>query len=235
MSRVTGIGGSFFKAAYVLPAARSLLAVALVAGSIACERRQTGDGARPPSDSAEAAAPSPAPAPPEVVYDVRHGVIVLADSSRFRTTLFDQRVLGQLPAAGKQPYYLLSGRSCVDCDVNLALYLHSPSDGPMRIGLEQPRYPYPGRETFYEDGTLQYEARAFFGDCAAAYPNAVIWYQRRRDADRWRSSVRVLQVHGDSVRELLLEQALPDVAEAAAAVRAGHCREIRGIDRASEP
>jgi hypothetical protein len=200
---------------------------------VACERSASRDGSvRPPTDSQPAPAP---PAPPEVVYDARHGVIVLPDSSRFRTTLFDLRVIGQLPVAGRQPYYVMAGRSCVDCGANIALYVHSPSDGPMRVEAEQPRYPYPGREVFYDDGTPQYEARTFFGDCAATYPNAVIWYQRRRiDADQWQASVLVLQAGGDGLRAVLLERDLPDVAEAVAAVRAGRCREIRGIDRSSE-
>jgi hypothetical protein len=89
---------------------------------------------------------------------------------------------------------------------------------------------------FYDDGTPQYEARTFYGDCVAAYPNAVVWFQRRRvDAERWEMSVQVAQVSGDGIREVLLEDVLPDVSEAVAAVRAGRCREIPGIDRSSEP
>ena len=216
------------------PGLRSLLAVIALAAIAACERSGSRNASsRVPADSQPIAAP---PAPPEVVYDARHGVIVLPDSSRFRTTLFDLRVIGSLPVAGRQPYYVMAGRSCVDCGANVALYVHSPSDGPMRVESEQPRYPYPGREVFYDDGKPQFEARTFFGDCAAAYPDAVIWYQRRRvDAERWRSSVLVVQVGGHGLREVLQERDLPDVAEAVAAVGAGRCREIRGIDRSSEP
>lgn len=218
MTRVTAVGGM-------------LLALAVLA---ACERSASRDGsARPATDSQPAPAP---PTPPEVVYDARHGVIVLPDSSRWRTTLFDLRVIGRLPVEGRLPAYVMAGRSCVDCDANLALYVHSPGDGPMRVGSEQPRYPYPGRELFYDDGTPQFEARAFFGDCAAAYPNAVIWYQRRRiEADQWRSSVLVVQAGADGLRQVELDRNLPDVAEAVAAVGAGRCREIPGIDRSSEP
>ena len=215
------------------PAWRSLLTVTALAMLAACERSGSRDGsARPPADSQ----PAPVPPPPEVAYDARHGVIVLPDSSRFRTTLFGMRVIGQLAVKGKEPYYVMSGRRCDDCESNLALFVHSPSDGPMRLEAEQPRYPYPGREVFYEDGALQYEARAFFGDCAAAYPNAVIWYQRSRiEVDQWRSSVLVVQAGADGLRRVELEQMLPDVTEAVAAVRAGRCREIPGIDRKSEP
>ena len=217
MTRVTAVGGM-------------VLALAVLA---ACERSASRDGsARPPTDSQ----PAPAPPAPEVVYDARHGVIVLPDSSRFRTTLFDLRVIGRLSVEGRLPAYVMAGRSCVDCDANLALYVHSPSDGPMRIGGEQARFPYPGHEKFYDDGTPLYEARTFYGDCAAAYPNAVVWYQRRRvEADRWQASVLIVQVSGDSLRQVLLEDVLPDVTEAVGAVRAGRCREIPGIDRSSEP
>jgi hypothetical protein len=216
-----------------MKAAPGLPQILLVAGVFAaCERGGSDGSPRGAIDSQ----PAPAPAPPDVVYDARHGVLVLPDSTTFRTTLFDLRVIGQLPATGRLPYYVMSGRSCVDCDVNLALYVHSPGDGPMRLEAEQPRFPYPGREVFYEDGSPLYEARTFFGDCAADYPNAVVWYQRQRvDSERWRASALVLQVTGDSLRRIDVDRFPPDVAEAEAAVRAGRCREIPGIDRSSEP
>lgn len=213
----------------VMPAAMALAAAIACRGS---DARRSDAGVETDSQPADST-PS---GTPEVVYDERHGEITTADSQRFRTTVYGMRVLGRLPTPGKEPYYVLSGRSCVDCDLNVALYVHSPSDGPMRIGGEQPRFPYPGHEKFYDDGTPLYEARTFYGDCAAAYPNAVVWYQRRRvEADRWQASVLIVQVSGDSLRQVLLEDVLPDVTEAMAAVRAGRCREIPGIDRSSEP
>ncbi len=173
------------------------------------------------------------PAPP---VDHRWGVVPLAGGDRFQTTLYDLSVIGQLRATRKQPYYVLAGRRCEGCDANLALYVHSPSDGPMGVESEQPRFPYPGREVFYEDSTPLYEARTFFGDCAAAYPNAMIWFQRQIDVDgRWRATVRVVQVANDTLTTTVLETGGPALSEAEDAVARGRCREIPGRDRTSEP
>jgi hypothetical protein len=202
-------------------------------------RGDDGDAAPP---AAQAAAPAPDSASgatgPFAHSDEPEGTgeLRLADGSRFRTTLYHQTVVGRLRATHKAPYYIMSGRACDGCDANIAIYIHSPSDGRMGVDREQPRFPYPGRETFYEDGTLQYEARMFFGDCAAELPNAVLWFQRRPDeAGRWRSSVLVARVEQDTLTVATLDAAAPSVAEAEAAVRGGSCRELPGVDRASEP
>ena len=197
-------------------------------------------------DSVQAAAGPPPAAKPAAIpaaggsaappADDRWGVVSLADGSQFQTTLYDLTVIGRLRTTQKQPYYLLAGRGCLDCDANLALYVHSPSDGPMGIEGEQTRMPYPGHEVFYEDSTPLYEARTFFGDCAAAYPNAVLWFERQLDVDRrWRASVRVVQVRDDSLALATLETGGPALEEAVDAVARGRCREVPGRDRASEP
>ncbi len=183
----------------------------------------------PPGEVAAAARPA---AP----IDDRWGVVPLAGGTEFQTTLYDLSVIGQLRTIRKQPYYVLAGRRCEGCDANLSLYVHSPSDGPMGVESEQPRFPYPGREVFYEDSTPLYEARTFFGDCSAAHPNAVIWFQRRIDVDgRWLATVRIAQVVGDSLTTALLETGGPALDEVEDAVARGRCREIPGRDRTSEP
>src|SRR5262245_27498814 len=73
----------------------------------------------------------------------------------------------------------------------MSIYIHSPSDGPMRNEATQPRYAYPGREVSYEDGkTVLYKARAFLGDCLPGYRNAVVWYEGvRTEGGGWASGV----------------------------------------------
>src|SRR5262245_15239159 len=89
-------------------------------------------------------------------------VLVFDDGTRFQTTLFEVRVLGVLQSDRKAPYFVLEGRGCTACDANTTIYIHSPSDGPMRGEAKQRRFAYPGREIWYEDRkTLLYEARTF--------------------------------------------------------------------------
>lgn len=211
---------------------------------VACGRDQSRRPAPPDSVVARlpapvddpTVAPSAEPRRPPPPVDERWGVVPLVDGSRFQTTLYDLTVIGRLRTTAKQPYYLLAGRGCMDCDANIALYLHSPSDGPMGVEGEQARFPYPGHEMFYEDSTPLYEARTFFGDCAAAYRNAVLWFQQAPDVDgRWRASVRIAQVRNDSLIQATLLSGGPSLEEAIDAVAQGRCREVPGLDRTSEP
>ena len=78
-----------------------------------------------------------------------------ADGRQFVTTLFDAKIVGQLQTTKKQPYLILTGRGCEECDANISIYIHSPSDGPMKGESSQTRYSYPGRVRDYSDGTLE--------------------------------------------------------------------------------
>jgi len=101
---------------------------------------------------------------------------------------------------------------------------------------EQRRFLYSGRETDYEDGALWYEARTFFGECIAAHPNSVVWFERSLDDDKhWREDVLVAEVKRDRLWTERFQRELPKVSEAEAAVRTGHCHEVSGVNRYSEP
>jgi hypothetical protein len=164
-------------------------------------------------------------------------VLILDDGSRLQTMLFEVRVLGTLKTVREKLYLVLAGRGCRECDANISIYIHSPGDGSMRNEATQPRYSYPGRETSYEDGkTVLFEARAFLGDCLPAHDNAVVWYEGfRTEAGLWVSGVFVATVRNDELKNIRLEPPLPRVSETLQRVRTGRCREIKGIERHSEP
>src|SRR5882672_8393421 len=81
------------------------------------------------------------------------GSLDLPDGSKFKTSLYELKVIGQLKTEYKLPYHILSGRGCQECDEHTSIYIHSPSDGPMKGEAGEPRFTYPGRETNYEDGS----------------------------------------------------------------------------------
>lgn len=106
----------------------------------------------------------------------------------------------------------------------------------MKNEAEQRRFLYPGKETYYEDGTALYEARMFLGDCISSRPNAVVWFEHfLGDDKKWHNDVVMVDVKGDHLVVEHSKGASPKVSEAQAAARAGFCREIAGIDRPSEP
>jgi len=164
------------------------------------------------------------------------GVLDLPDGSRFTTSLYGLKVVGQLRTSKKLPYFILSGRSCYECDENISIYIHSPSDGPMKNEAEQRRFLYPGRETDYRDGKPLYEARMFFGDCIPSQPNAVVWFQRQLGDDKkWHEGVFLVTVKDDSLTTQELRHDLPTLGNARDAVQKGNCHELAGVDRPSEP
>ena len=161
--------------------------------------------------------------------------LILSDSTRFPTTLYEVQVLGALRTTRKYPYLVLSGRGCTDCDANISIHVHSPSDGPMKGEATQDRYAFPGREDDYEEGTPLFESRVFIGDCVSQHANAVLWFQHSyTDGQKGPLRVFAVEVRNDSLIGHMLDP-LPSIAEAIAAATSAGCREIPGSEYSSEP
>jgi len=164
------------------------------------------------------------------------GLLILPNGSRFQTTLYHLKVLGELPATAKLPYYILSGVGCHECDANTSIYIHSPSNGPMKGEGTQARFAYPGRESHYMDQSLLYVGRMFFGDCVAGHPDAAVWFERFLGSDQtWHSDVFVAEVKKDDLVTGEIKRAIPSITEAEKSVAWGKCQEVPGINRLSEP
>jgi hypothetical protein len=164
------------------------------------------------------------------------GVLVLDDGSKFQTTLYHLKIIGRLTAVKKNPYFIMSGVGCDECDANTAIYVHSPSDGPMKNEGQQDRFMYPGRESDYENGELVYEGRMFFGDCVQGHPNALVSFDRFLTQDKtWGRSVTMVEVKADALTVSQLNTNLPDTTVTLANVQSHRCTEIMGLDRSSEP
>lgn len=166
----------------------------------------------------------------------RFGSFKLPDGSRFVTTLYDLKVIGKLRTKKKLPYYILSGIGCNGCDANTSIYIHSPSDGPMKNEGEQPRFSYPGQETDYQSGQIASEARMFFGDCLSTHPNAVVWFYRTLGDDKkWHEGVSVAEVKEDRLVTVGLQGELPKPKDTEVAIRTGQCQQLPGIAAYTEP
>ena len=216
----------------------SVLALCFVACIVACSRTNpspSGSEKVPPAAASDSASSTRQNMSAAVVED-SVGILELPDGSKFTTTLYELKVVGQLRTARKLPYYILSGRGCQECDANTSIYLHSPSDGSMKGSGDQTRFAYPGREVNYEDGSPVYEARMFFGDCVARHPNAVIWFERSLgDDNQWHAGVLLAEVKNDNLVYEQPKTELPRLDEALEAVRRGQCQELPGAARSSEP
>jgi hypothetical protein len=164
------------------------------------------------------------------------GILHLPDGSKFQTTLYELKVIGQLRSKHKLPYYILSGLGCQGCDANVSIYVYSPSDGPMKDEGTQQSFEYPGRVLSREDRRVLSRSRMFYGECAVGHPNAVIWFDRYLGNDkRWHSSVSLAEIKDDKMVFTEAKGELPRLVEAEHAVQKSHCRELPGIDQWEEP
>jgi hypothetical protein len=164
------------------------------------------------------------------------GTLKLPNGSKFQTTFFDLKVIGQLQTTHKLPYYVLSGVGCQECDANISIYIHSPSDGPMKDEGTQQRFDYPGRVLSREDRGALSITRMFLGDCAPEYPNAVIWFEHSiGDDGRWHDTVFVARIEQDKLIETVPKVNVPTIGEAEDAARKSQCRELPGLDQWEEP
>jgi hypothetical protein len=164
------------------------------------------------------------------------GILKLPNGAKFQTTLYDLKVIGQLSTVHKLPHYVLSGVGCDECDANVSIYIHSPSDGPMKDDGTQPRYDYPGREISREDRSVVSETKVFLGSCTVGHPDAVIWFERYIGNDqKWRRSILLAEVKDDHLAFGELKIKVPKLSEVEAAVQRSQCRELPGTDQWEEP
>lgn len=164
------------------------------------------------------------------------GSLKLPDGSDFQTTLYGLKVIDQLQTVRKLPYYILSGIGCNECDATTSIYIHSPSDGPMKDEGNQPRFAYPGRVLNPDDRSLVSEGRMFFGNCAAKNPNAAIWFGRWLGDDKqWHEVIELAEVKDDRLVHVEAKTEVPTLSEAGDAVRKSQCRELAGVDQFEEP
>ncbi|MBS1646423.1 MAG: hypothetical protein JST67_03680 [Bacteroidetes bacterium] len=131
--------------------------------------------------------------------------LVFNNGRSFETSLFDLKYVGYLKTKNKIPYFILSGRSCKNCDENISIYIWSPSDGAMKANGQQFRYSYPGKEEDYLTNELVYENRMFYGNCLGE--ESCIWVQRSLGKNKtWENSVFMVQVQNDTLREIKLSE-----------------------------
>ena len=169
-------------------------------------------------------------------HGAEYGILKYADGKTFQTGVFQPRLIGQLPTKGKALYLVFSGRSCNECDANRAIYIHSPDDGPMLGGERDARYTYPGEYRDHESQKLAHTARVFIGQCLASSNPAVLWFQGgRTESGKWERGVFVAEVVDDRLIARPWTDGPPKLAQVAAAVKKGSCRELKGVKGYVEP
>jgi hypothetical protein len=160
--------------------------------------------------------------------------LVFKGGQTFETNLYELEYIGQIPADNKAPYLIFSGRDCNECDANISIYIHSPSDGILVIDHGQNRYQYPGTEKDYETDSVLYISRAFYGQVLENV-KGVIWYENRLlENGKMGRSVFLSRIDHGSLSDTIYED-LGKLDETINLLKKGHCCEIEGRQFTSEP
>lgn len=165
---------------------------------------------------------------------VQDGKLIFQNGHFFATDLFDLEYIGQFPVAGKAPFLIFSGRDCNECDANISIYIHSPSDGKLVVENGQNRYQYPGTERDYETDTILSNSRAFYGNVLEGV-NGVIWYGNRFiESEKIKHFVFLSYIDDGSLKDTIYEDD-GKLEETISLLNRGLCKEIEGRQYHSEP
>jgi len=165
-----------------------------------------------------------------------NGLLTYGAGLRYATVVYEPRLLGMLPADGKEPFLVFSGLGCSECDINRSIYIHSPSDPGMESGEIGVRYTHPGKYSDPETGQLVKVERMFIGRCTIGNGVSVVWLSYAKHADgRWRKSTFIARVEGKELSAGFTENRSITLETVLRAVSSRTCREIPGMKFSLEP
>lgn len=132
---------------------------------------------------------------------------IILDNISYQTNLFDLKYIGQLKTTNKLPYFIISGRKCVDCDENISIFVWSPTDGIKTLNQNSNRYSYPGKEYDYSNNELIFENQMFYGNCLGY--ESCIWIQKEKNFNNeWKKSIFILKIKNDAIKEETITDSL---------------------------
>lgn len=165
---------------------------------------------------------------------VNNDTLVFKGGNSFKTNLFDLEYIGQVKADQKAPYLIFSGRDCEECDANISLYIHSPSDGKLEVENGENRYQFPGIETDFETDSLLYTSKAFFGKILEN-KFGVIWYENNLlENGKMGKSTFITFIKNGILKDTIFADH-KDLNETIRLFNEGLCKEIKGRKYHSEP
>ena len=161
-------------------------------------------------------------------------VLKFINEKEYNTNLFELKYIGQIQNGEKAPFLIFAGRECDECDANVSIYIHSPSNGLLNVENGENRYQYPGEERDFENDSLLYKSRAFYGQVLPNI-NGIIWYQNQlMENNSWQKSVFLIEVDQSGKRDSVLKD-LGQLEQTLDLQKKGLCTEIKGLKYTSEP
>ena len=161
--------------------------------------------------------------------------LVFIDNSRFDTRLYDMKYMESLIDNNGATYFVLSGRTCEGCDGNISIFLLSLKDSIKPLS-EFPDYKYPGKVFYWENNELIFESKLFIGNCInnGEKTNKLIWVQRAlNDNKKFDSLMFIVDIFNDKIRNTEIKPQNQEYKKNLQYLK--NCKEIKGIERTSEP
>lgn len=153
-----------------------------------------------------------------------------------KTNIIDIEVIDVILSEEGVPFVIFSGVDCFDCDVNTAIYIHSPNAGFLDGSAGKNSYFYPGKLNFYIDNSLLMENRLFYGNCLSEDKKNVVWYTNFFGEDeKWHKVVYVVEFVGNNRQESEEVLDYSNIVKTLAFVESGVCKEVPGVSMTSEP
>src|ERR1035437_3248128 len=158
---------------------------------------------------------------------VEKSKLVFKNGKTFETNLYNLEYIGQFRAENKAPFLIFSGRECEDCDANISIYIHSPSDGKIVVAYGQNRYEYPGTEKDYQSDTVLLTSRAFYGQVLENV-HGVIWYENELlENGKMGKDIFLRHLVNGSLKDTIFEDK-GEISETLNLMKKGLCKEIKG-------
>ena len=162
-------------------------------------------------------------------------LLIFNDNSNINTRLYEMSYLESLTDSSGSTYFVLSGRTCKECDENISIFLISPKDTIKPLS-ELPKYTYPGKKFDYENNKLIFESKLFIGNCVNndGKTTSLIWVQKEMNNNNKLDSLMfIVDIFNDKIIERKIK---PQTKEYNSNLqRLKKCREIKGVETTSEP
>lgn len=146
--------------------------------------------------------------------------------------LYDRSIVGKI-STGKNDWYIVSARTCKNCDENIALYLISKNKLIGYDSLKLQSYSYPGRLYSFDDHLI-FESRVFYGNCYKDSTKVIVWIQSEKLKDNsWNKETYILQLTDSAIVKIgFSNYSLKDIE---VLINKGLCFELIGRDMTEEP
>jgi hypothetical protein len=152
----------------------------------------------------------------------------LAPPKPLKSGLFELNYLGDLRPPTGLPYFVFTGKPCLNCMEEQSVYILRPN------AFEKPlSFVYPGKIFDPKTRAILLESRAFYGKCLPRHGDIYVIFQKEKVDRRshLQTSVLIAEAAPEHLTETLLERHLPQIKTTLQFVKKKTCKEIEGRKR----